>query len=67
MATALIIGVTAYIIGVVLICLEKQRLGTALMILNPIGLIPFTLLSIDVGIFKSLETYFYTLSTIIDE
>lgn len=67
MITALMIGVTVYIVGAILTCLDKQKLGTALMILNPIGLIPFILLSFDVGVCKSLETYLYTLSTIIKE
>ena len=51
----------AYVLGVILIYLDKEQLGTCLMLLNPIGLIPFICLSAQIGIKKSAIAYITSL------
>ena len=53
----LLIGLIMYSVGVVLICLERQKAGTALMLINPIGLILLVYMSVRVGVVKSARIY----------
>lgn len=59
--TILLIGLIMYSVGVVLICLEKQKLGTALMLTSPVGLAIFVYLGDRVGVVESVQIYLSTL------